>query len=206
MEERQRLARELHDSVSQALFALSMMAESALRQADSGCGQLRGTLTTIADMANQAQREMRALLLHLRPVELAGRTFVEAASAFLRAVEERYGLHCTFACDTAEPMPPLIEEHLFRILQESLANVLKHANARHVRVQVLAQASAYELSVTDDGVGLPASEAQLGDTFGIAAMRERAESLGGRFRLLRRDRGTTVSVVIPRTGAGDAND
>ncbi|WDL99045.1 sensor histidine kinase [Alicyclobacillus sp. ALC3] len=293
MEERQRLARDLHDSVSQQLFALTMMAETALRleaKAEGGAAgagglaagaaggvatadgaedgargvagaadgaggigmsraraKLHETLTTIADLATSAQREMRALLLHLRPVDLAGRALPEAASGFLRAVEERYRLSCSFTSTIDTDIPVLIEEHLFRILQEAVANVLKHAGASSIRVQLAAAADTYELSVTDDGVGfstrgssagdavasaphgaqapdaagsvtdtsdalasgsavLSASSADTreaipsaaGDSYGITAMRERAESLGGRFSLLQRRRGTTVTVVIPR--------
>lgn len=212
MDERQRLARDLHDSVSQQLFALTMMAETALRHAASNSPQLTGTLDTIADLANRAQREMRALLLHLRPVELAGRSLQEAASSFLQAVQERHGLVCTFTCEIDEAMPPLVEENLFRILQEAVANVLKHAEAGEIRVHLQMQAAGYEMSVTDDGVGLPAADVAdlsdeaasaapaVADSYGIVAMRERAESLGGRFTLLPRKHGTIVNVTIPKTG------
>lgn len=284
MEERQRLARDLHDSVSQQLFALTMMAETALRletkaeggaEAGPSAGTDRGvaaaggaagaegsgisraqaklheTLTTIAELATSAQREMRALLLHLRPVDLAGRALPDAASSFLRAVEERYRLTCSFTSTIDTEIPVLIEENLFRILQEAVANVLKHAEASSIRVQLAAAADTYELSITDDGIGIAATRGTLaseaangsdsaavggmgdspgaadspdgrdatpppspsssssagtpnaipspaGDSYGISAMRERAESLGGRFSLLQRRRGTTVTVVIPR--------
>lgn len=253
MEERQRLARDLHDSVSQQLFALSMMAQTALRlaepspvpvpavSAEAGTGtgtgladtphpalaaghtKLHETLTTIAELATAAQREMRALLLHLRPVDLAGRSLQEAAAGFLQAVEERYALRCVFTCDEDADIPRLIEENLFRILQEAVANVLKHAAATEIRVHLFAQASTYELSITDDGVGVAGAsgpdsamdsssgesdgaevsgngvaESGRGDSYGLTAMRERAESLGGRFSLLPRVHGTTVTVVIPR--------
>lgn len=194
--ERQRLARELHDSVSQQLFALSMLAASALRQESQGSSALKNTLGQMADIATAAQREMRALLLHLRPVELEGRKFTDAAESFLAAISERHQIACTFDVRTDVQLEPGVEEQLFRILQESVGNVLKHANATGIQVTWERSGRLCKLSVLDDGKGITETETQ-GDSYGIRAMKERAIALGGRCDVWRRSQGTAVEVQIP---------
>lgn len=222
MEERQRLARELHDSVSQELFALTMLSETAIRRFESGSPKLLDNLKQMADLANRGQREMRALLLHLRPVELEGRSLQEAAESFLRAIEERHELACHFTSDARANFPAPVEEQLFRILQEAVANVLKHAKATELRVDVKEESSSYELIVSDNGVGIGVDagvEAGAGmeqaaktqnlpgagaaDNYGMRAMRERSARLGGRLEVFPRNPGTTIKVVIPRADRGE---
>lgn len=198
MEERQRLARDLHDSVSQQLFALAMLAEAAVAHSISNSSEIVGDLSMIAELAHAAQREMRGLLLHLRPIDLEGRSFIEAAGIFLQAVQERHGLVVQFSCRVEADIPPIIEEQLFRILQEAVSNTLKHAVATLLIVQLLEQPAAYEFSVSDDGQGLTSAPKSLTDSYGIRMMRERVGRLGGRLELLARYPGLTVSVVIPR--------
>lgn len=206
LEERQRLARELHDSVSQDLFALMMLAETAIRRLETGSPKLSDTLAQMAELANRGQKEMRALLLHLRPVELDGRSFQEAATGFLRAVEERHEISCILDFRVQGDLPLPVEEQLFRILQEAMSNVLKHAKATKVGVQVVERAASYELEVFDDGVGLSATSLTASDTYGMKAMRERAARLGGRLEIWPRDPGTTVKVVIPRAETEEQDD
>lgn len=206
LEERQRLARELHDSVSQDLFAIMMLAETAIRRFETGSSKLPATLAQIADLANRGQREMRALLLHLRPVELDGRSFQEAAEGFLRAVEERHDLRASFHFRVEGNLPLTVEEQLFRILQEAVSNVLKHAKATQVGVQVAERTASYELEVYDDGVGLSETSLTASDTYGMKAMRERAARLGGRMEILPRDPGTIVRVIIPRAEMEEKDD
>lgn len=211
MEERQRLARELHDSVSQELFALTMLSETALRQLEAGSVKLHENLLQMAELANRAQREMRALLLHLRPVELAGRSFQEATASFLQAVEERHQLACHFSfpilgSDTLgeiEDLPPGVEEQLFRIVQEAVANVLKHANATALWVNVNVHSASYELTISDNGVGITRAVEGTADHYGILAMRERCARLGGTLEFFSRNPGTTLRVVIPRADRGE---
>lgn len=194
--ERQRLARELHDSVSQELFALSMLAASAQQLNEAKAASLGDTLGQIADIATAAQREMRALLLHLRPVELEGRSFVDAAGAFLEAVEERHTLHCSLDVRSSMPLEPAVEEQLFRIVQEATANVLKHADAGEVRVVWETDGAIGKLTILDDGKGIKTADGA-GDSYGIRAMKERAVGLGGQCDVWRRPQGTAVEVLIP---------
>ncbi|WAH37786.1 sensor histidine kinase [Alicyclobacillus dauci] len=116
IEERQRVSRELHDSVSQQLFSLTLLAAAAGSQYRQGSAKLMETIQHIEELSNQAQREMRALLLHLRPVELDGRSLTDAAPSFLQSVEERHGLAWSFHAEGVKQLPAAVEEQLFRIL------------------------------------------------------------------------------------------
>lgn len=196
LNERQRLARELHDSVSQQLFALSMLASSSVSLFDHDAPSLRNTLVQMAEIATAAQREMRALLLHLRPTDLEGRSFEQATRAFLQAIEERHQVHCTFEQKTETVVESAVEEQLFRVMQEAVANVLKHAEASTVRVVWESSGSVASLSILDDGIGIAEVE-QAGDSYGIKTMKERAAALGGRCNVWRRARGTAVEIQIP---------
>lgn len=197
IEERQRLARDLHDSVSQDLFSLTLLSAAANQAAAVESSNLSEILGQIETLANHAQREMRALLLQLRPIELEGRSFGEAVEGFLTAVGERYGLQCSYRAETKSPYTPVFEEQLFRIVQEAVANVFKHAQATQVVVMLTEQSSFLELTVTDDGKGLPNAPTGTKDAYGLTAMRERAIRLGGELTLLRREQGTTVRAIIP---------
>jgi NarL family two-component system sensor histidine kinase LiaS len=199
LEERQRLARDLHDTVSQQLFAITMLAATAVRQHEQQSVHLEKTLTQLAEIANAALREMRALLLHLRPLDLEGRSFYEAALDFLRAIEERYHLRCEISMDDDTDLPPAIEDELFRILQEAMANVLKHANATEVRVELTNEANhIVRLSVLDDGIGIDERMTEdTGISYGLNTMKERAARLGGECRVWRREKGTAVDIQIP---------
>jgi two-component system, NarL family, sensor histidine kinase LiaS len=199
LEERQRLARDLHDTVSQQLFAITMLAATAVRHHEQQSVHLEKTLTQLAEISNAAQREMRALLLHLRPLNLEGRSFYEAALDFLRAIEERYHLRCEISVDDNTDLPPSIEDELFRILQEAMANVLKHADATQVKVELREEAKQIiRLSVLDDGIGI--DERLTGDkglSYGLNTMKERAARLGGECRIWKREQGTAVEIRIP---------
>lgn len=198
IEERQRLARELHDSVSQQLFAIAMLSASAERLRAQNAAGLGATLTQVSELATAAQREMRALLLHLRPIELAGRNLIPAMESFLKAVQERHGITCVLDAEVEGEFGSAVEENLFRILQEAVANVLKHAEATIIQVMLRQDGHMVTLQVMDDGIGITLSELDdARDSYGLAAMRERAAVVGGRFQVWRRDPGTSVLVQIP---------
>lgn len=197
LDERQRLSRELHDSVSQQLFAISMLSATAKRYADEASPDLDGTLTQLEELAGAAQREMRALLLHLRPVELAGRALADATQAFLEGITERHQLETSLQFDIDVELGDAIEEQVFRILQEAVANVLKHADASSVQVHVARREQSVMLTVMDDGIGIEISAEGVRDSYGLRFMRERAEALGGTFDVWRRNQGTAVRVQIP---------
>ena len=223
-EERNRLARELHDSVTQLLFSMTLIAQSlaAAWRRDPSEGERR--VDRLLQLSQTALAEMRSLLSELRAV---GGATENAAAPVARAVDslKRHGLVGALRRHVRElaadglsvtlhargyvPLPVEDEFELFRIAQEALHNVSKHAAARSVDVRVTSTADGTLLRVHDDGSGfderqLPTGGGGLVGGHGLRTMRERAESLGGRFAVVSRPgKGTTVEIAIP---AGYATD
>jgi signal transduction histidine kinase len=227
LEERHRLARELHDSVTQLLFSITLIAQSLGPAWRRNPAEGEQRIQRLLELSQAALAEMRALLVELRPPEHLSFSFSdeEPGGAYplssLGQVQQ-YGLAAAlrahiinlardgllidldtsaYASQTSEH-----EETLFRLAQESLNNVLKHANAAHVQVQVVVQDGAVYLSIRDDGVGFretprrvdEATDAARGDGMGLRTMRERAAALGGTLRIKTAPgKGTAVEVVIP---------
>jgi signal transduction histidine kinase len=197
LEERQRLARELHDSVTQALYGASLHAEAAARALDDGdLGPVRENLRDIRETVQEALGEMRLLLFELRPAPLEDHGLAGALRMRLRAVEARSGLAAEFEGDEALRLRPETERELYRVAQEALNNVLKHAHASRVTVRLDAVDGHAALEVADDGVGFePALRG--GGGFGLPGMR--VERLGGRLRVESAPgAGTRVRAEIPR--------
>jgi signal transduction histidine kinase len=206
LEERQRLARELHDSVTQALYGVSLHAEAATRAlADGGlAGQaerVANNLRDIRETTQEALGEMRLLLFDLRPPLLEERGLLGALESRLGAVEARAGLTTELRGphgSNAERLPPETEQELYRLTQEALNNVLKHAHAQHVTVQVDITPTRAILEVADDGIGFE-SRLHGGGGLGLPGMRERAARLGGTLDLQSAPgAGTRVRVEVPR--------
>lgn len=221
LEERQRLARELHDSVTQTLFSISLISQSIspLWHRDATEGERR--LQRLQELGQSALAEMRALLAELRPApdRAAAAPSPSPFAAHSASPEigrvRRLGLAVALQHHVAEvaadglgvelsaagyhPQPPDTEQALYRIAQEALHNVVKHAQAQRVRIQLAAGADGCRLTVTDDGAGFTSTAASKG--FGLHTMRERAEELGGTLQIRsERGRGTTVEAAIPREG------
>ncbi|MBV9325116.1 MAG: GAF domain-containing protein [Chloroflexi bacterium] len=199
MEERQRLSRELHDSVTQALYGISLYAEAAGRALTDGEIQPVATnLQEIRDTTQEALGEMRLLLFELRPPLLQERGLAAALRARLQGVETRAGLLTQFDCQSEERLSPEKEQELYRVAQEALNNVLKHAHAGRVDVNLSVANGDATLDVVDDGVGF---EQSLGGGFGLGlrGMHERVERLGGTLRIdTSPGAGTHVRVDVPR--------
>ena len=199
LEERQRLARELHDSVAQALYGVSLYAEAAGRALASGeTAPVAASLADIRETVHEALGEMRLLLFELRPPLLEEEGLAGAIASRLRAVEARAGLTTRLEGDVSDRFSPEMEQELYRLAQEALNNVLKHAHARHVTVRLDVSPARAVLEVADDGVGFEAA-LRGGDGYGLPGMRERAERLGGTLYVTSApDAGTTVRVEVPR--------
>ena len=200
VEERQRLARELHDSVTQALYGATLYAEATARQLASGQVELATEhLRELRDTAQEALREMRLLIFELRPSALESEGLVTALRARLEAVEERAGLEVGFQVEGEATLPAEIEEGLYRIAQEALNNALKHARARNVSVYLNRGGEAVILEITDDGIGFDPSTAVEGSGLGLDGMIERAAHMGGELVLdSEPGAGTRVRVEVPR--------
>jgi signal transduction histidine kinase len=182
LEERQRLARELHDSVTQALYSLKLYAEAASWHL--GVGELdtaRGHLGEVQATASEALAEMRLLLFELRPPLLAEQGLAGALRTRLSDVEARTGLAIDVRLDEAIRLPARLEQDLYRIALEALNNCVKHAQARRVAVVLEVADGRVRLDVADDGVGF--DPRQPGGGLGLRGMRERAQRLGGDLRL-----------------------
>lgn len=197
MEERQRLARDLHDVVSQQLFALSMMSSASLRWFDLEPEKARKQLEQISDIAGKAQGEMRALLLHLRPVQLSGESLCEGIIKLIRELKQKTNLAFEASIDEIEHLSQAAEEHIFRIVQEALSNILRHADATKVKLLLTEENQYIHLYIGDDGKGFDIHEERMA-SYGLKTMRERCEQIGGTYNIRSKtDEGTYIEIRIP---------
>ncbi|GGL64824.1 sensor histidine kinase [Sporolactobacillus putidus] len=204
-EERNRLARELHDSVSQQLFAASMLLstinETRTQTDDIETHRLRLVEQTI----HQSQLEMRALFLHLRPVQLHGKSLKDGMQELLGELRQKVPMKISW---TVEPinLDKGIEDQLFRILQESVSNTLRHAKALTLDVLLIKREKLVIMRVTDDGVGFDPDTAKPG-SYGLQNMRERAAQIGGQMKLVSLpNKGTSLEIKVPILERDESND
>jgi signal transduction histidine kinase len=185
MQERNRLARDLHDSVTQSLYGVTLYAEVAAQLLKSGqVEKSGGNLEELKGMALDALAEMRLLIYELRPSVFEEEGLVAAIQTRLDAVEGRVGLETNYIIEGDICVPPPIEEGLYRIVQEALNNVLKHAHARTVTVTLAQNNDSVYLEVADDGVGFDPVQACEAGCLGLHGMQERAHELGAEFEII----------------------
>jgi PAS domain S-box-containing protein len=197
MEERQRLARALHDSVTQSLYSLKLFTEAGYEHYASG-NQERTLhyLERSSETAHRALREMRMLLYELRPPELARLGLVEALRYRLESVERRLGMEAGLTVKHFMPLAAEVEDALFWIAQESLNNTLRHANASKVSLILDAQPQRIMLAIVDNGCGFAVEDGPVGG-MGLLGMRERARTIGARLEVVSSPgRGTRVDVKL----------
>jgi signal transduction histidine kinase len=201
VQERQRLARDLHDSVSQALYGIRLYAEAAAEELSLGRQDLvTEYLGELQETAQDALAEMRLLIHELRPTVLAEEGLAAALQARLQAVEERAGLQTELTVQVEDQLPAQLEEELYRIAQEALNNALRHAQASQVRVRLAQaqQASSIILEVIDNGIGFDPEAVQGRGGIGLSAMRERTLGLAGELTVISEAQGgTCVRVEVP---------
>ncbi len=206
LEERNRLARDLHDSVTQSLFSISLLAQVIPALIDTQRDDALRSLDELRRLSKEALAEMRALLFQLRPVALEDDGLVEALTKHLAALQRRDGPLITFVCEGCEERLPLpVEETLFRVATEAVNNALKHAHARTVAVHLHEphdEPSLVTLTIQDDGTGFdPAGQRVQAGHLGLSGMRERVARSGGVLTLTSAlGGGTTVTVriAVPR--------
>lgn len=204
VEERQRLARELHDTVSQELFAIAMTVGAVRRALPQPAGAAAEQLGLVEEGARRAQATMRGLIRALRPVELGGQSLAAALSALLEDVEARQSVavHAELADAEAAQLSPAVEDALFRIAQEAVSNAVRHGEPANLWVALSCHRRVAVLSVRDDGQGfdLDATPGHIG----LRTMRERAAEIGGQLAVQSQlGQGTTVTVRVQDVGAGD---
>ncbi len=180
MKERNRLARDLHDSVTQALYGVTLYAEAAARQLL--VGEMEMVVDHLCEIRNTAQeslREMRLLVFELRLPMLKQEGLAAALQARLEAVEGRVGLQTELMVEGSGRLRPEVEEGLYRIAQEALNNTLRHAQAQRVSVRLHQNGRMVALEVVDDGIGFEPQQVRDQGGFGLRGMEERASRLGG---------------------------
>lgn len=194
--ERLRMSRDLHDSISQSLYSIRLLVQAAEDYAKMGSdSRLQGVLSRLADVSQQTLKEMRLMIFTLRPPELETKGLLEALRQRLEIVEARAGVTVEFSGTVEEPIPGEIEDCLYRVAQEALNNVSKHAHAHHVSVVIEAARGQAQLKVSDDGIGFDPQTVRPG--LGLPGMREQVERLKGIFEIHSTVKlGTSIKVVL----------
>jgi PAS domain S-box-containing protein len=197
LEERQRLARDLHDSVSQAVYGIALGARSAMELLSKDPAGVREPLEYVLRLSEAALAEMRALIFELRPDALEREGLTGALKHHTAVLRARHGITVeeSLAGEPTTSWPS--KQALYRIAQEALHNAGRHARATRVRIALSQHDNQVQLEIRDNGVGFD-SEAAFPGHFGLNTMRERASELGGRLDIESRlGAGTTVRAVIP---------
>jgi signal transduction histidine kinase len=195
LEERQRLARELHDAVTQTLFSASLIAEVLPRLWRHNQAEGERRLEELRQLARGALAEMRTLLLELRPAALTEANLDELLRHLTEAITGRARTPVTLSIEGDCRLPPEVQVGLYRITQEALNNVAKHAKASRATVSLWCQSQRVEMRIKDDGRGFEPGQVSP-EHLGLSIMRERAETIGATFKLESRPgQGTEIEVV-----------
>lgn len=193
--ERQRLARELHDSVSQQLFAASMLLSALTEQEETK--EKSGALHQVEKMVQQAQLEMRALLLHLRPIALHNNTLAEGLKDLIIELQQKVYFHIDYQIEEIS-LSRAEEDHLFRIAQEALSNTLRHAKATEVELLLIARDHLAILRIQDNGIGFNIDDEKASTSYGLKNIAERAVEIGCKYKIVSvPGEGTIVEVKVP---------
>lgn len=197
LEERQRLSRDLHDSVTQALYSVTLFAGAATRTLAAGDAPTVATyVDQIQEMAQEALKEMRLLIFELRPPVLEQEGLAVALQARLESVEGRAGMQTALVVEGNGRLPAPIENALYRLAQESLNNILKHAQASKVAITLRWDAQHVFLQLTDNGVGFDLAQSGVG--LGLPGMAERVAQVGGKLAIISQPgNGTTIQAEVP---------
>jgi signal transduction histidine kinase len=199
--ERNRLARELHDSVTQSVYSVTLYAEAAARLLQGGkIEDAAEHLRELGTTAREALREMRLLIFELSPPALETGSLADALRTRLDAVEARGGVSVNFRAEGTEKLSPLVRQELYQIAQEALNNALKHSRAQSVRIHLSFGDEETGLEISDDGVGFALEQAQKCGGLGLRGMRERVQRIAGTLSLdSTPGGGTRISVTAPAT-------
>ena len=193
--ERRRLARELHDETGQALTSI-LLGVKAIRASSSPAGAERAETEVRAQIV-QALQDVRALAVELRPAALDDFGLVAALERLAETFQERSGLETMVQANIDGRLPAEIETVLYRVVQEALTNVIKHAGAEHVSIVLRSRAGSVAVTIDDDGSGFAADEVREG-ALGLLGMRERLALVGGTLEVeSSRASGTTIAAEVP---------
>jgi signal transduction histidine kinase len=208
-EERNRLARELHDSVTQTIFSMTLNAESTRILLERDPAKAAAQLDRMRELAQSALAEMRSLITHLRPKTVAEEGLIPALRRHVDERQRQDGLTVALDLegfeDEEERLPPETEEALFRIVQEALNNVVKHAQTDRAEARLCLRDATISLMIEDTGVGFDPARASSGAShLGLTSMGERVKALGGRLKIESQSgAGTRIKVEIPLAKEGE---
>ncbi|WP_218666022.1 sensor histidine kinase [Streptococcus dysgalactiae] len=196
-QERKRIARDLHDTVSQELFASSLILSGvsmSLEQLDKE--QLQTQLVTVEAMLQNAQNDLRILLLHLRPTELANRTLSEGLDMILKELTDKSNIEVIYKENIGQ-LPRAMEDNLFRIAQEFISNTLKHAKASRIEVYLNQTPSELQLKMLDNGIGFDMDEVR-DLSYGLKNIEDRVDDLAGTMHLIsQKGKGVSMDIRLP---------
>jgi signal transduction histidine kinase len=200
LEERARLARDLHDAMTQTMFSLQLTAASASEAVGGDPDAARRHLATVQELARGVMAELRGLIVDLRPPELAADGLAATLAKHVDLLQRVHGVPITLDAAVDEPLAPHVEEELLRIAQEALHNALRHGRPARVRVRLTATGGEVGLEIRDDGSGFDPSDRTIRATrLGIVSMRHRARTIGGTLSITSAPgAGTSVEVVLGR--------
>jgi NarL family two-component system sensor histidine kinase LiaS len=198
MEERKRLARDLHDTVSQQLFALHLSASTLTKVIEMDKDKAKEIAEQLTQVSSIAQKQIRGLIAQLRPIELEGRSLEQALDRWFPDYCRHNRLMGSLDVRVSSDISDAVEHQIFMIIQEAMANVVKHADAKLVELTLRELDHQYILNISDDGKGFYKGQVQT-HSFGLSTMRERAQKLGGDIEILSKaGSGTRIKVLIPK--------
>jgi signal transduction histidine kinase len=199
VEERSRLAHELHDAVSQKLFSLRLTAQAAAALVDRDPARAKEELHQVGGLAAEAADELRAAVVELRPAALDEDGLVATLRTQVQVLDRAHPARVTFAAGSYRALPAAQEEAVLRVAQEALHNALRHSGAAHVDVTVDRRGNGAVLRVTDDGSGFdPRATRSAGRHLGLVSMRDRADGAGGTLTVESvPGKGTTIELEVP---------
>lgn len=208
MEERQRLARELHDSLSQSLYSLALTVDGALDYSKLGdLARVEQILDGMANSIHETLQQMRLLVYELRPSQLEREGLEGALHKRLDMIRQRTRMETSLSVELNSGLSALLEVELYGIAQEALNNVMKHSGATSVCVKVASVKDEVVLEVIDDGQGFQVESPRFYSGVGLASMRERSEKIGGCIKIISAPgKGTKVRVVCPANAGAPASD
>ena len=196
-----RNARDIHDALGHSLTALNIQIESALKLWEKDPAKAQHFLGNAKRLGTQSLQEVRTSVAALRQDPLAGKTLESAITHLIKDIQSdpTHQLNITQHIALAKPLPNNLKILLYRIVQEGLTNIVKHANAQQVNLQLIGSPAIVTLSLEDDGQGFDIAQTKAG--FGLQSMRDRAESVSGTFAVTsstqKPNRGTRMQVSVP---------
>jgi signal transduction histidine kinase len=198
VQERQRIARELHDAVAQTLFSLRLTAQAAAALVRRDPDRAIAELDTVTTLATEATNELRQIVAELRPPDLSREGLAATLRARVDLLNRVHGASITYTDEGCPKLTPKVEEAMLRVAEEALHNALQHARATHVTVTLRGEEGQSILEVHDDGGGFDPATANASHRLGLASMRERSHAVHGRIAVTSEpSRGTTIRMEVP---------